>query len=167
MKNIFKKIGYGLLVFLLIIQFFRPTENKATTAATNHISKLYPVPYNVEQIFITACYDCHSNNTNYPWYSKVQPVAWWLNDHIQDGKRHFNFDEFAAYRVAKQNHKLEELIGEVSEGEMPMESYTLIHQNAKLTDAQKQAIVLWATAVRDTIKNRFPADSLVLPKKKK
>lgn len=133
----------------------------------NHISKLYPYPDSVKTILAKACNDCHTNNTRYPWYNNIQPVAWWLNNHVKDGKRHFNIDEFASYRIARQYKKLEECIEQVKEGEMPLSSYTLIHKDAILTDAEKQTLFSWCNAVRDSIKAKYPSDSLVLPKKKK
>lgn len=166
MKTTFKYIGIILLIALVVIQFIRPAKNIAATPAEHHISKLYAVPVDVEQTLIKACYDCHSYNTKYPWYSNIQPAAWWLNDHIKDGKRHLNFDEFTNYRVAKQYKKLEECIEETKEGEMPLESYTIIHKDAVLTEAEKLAFATWCETVRDSIKAQYPADSLVLPKRK-
>jgi hypothetical protein len=78
-----------------------------------------------------------------------------------------NFNEFNSYRIARQYKKMEECMKEVKDGEMPLESYTLIHKEAILTDAEKQKLYDWCTLVRDSIKARYPADSLVLPKKKK
>ncbi|MFY8004077.1 MAG: heme-binding domain-containing protein [Chitinophagaceae bacterium] len=161
-----KKIFYAVIILLLVIQFIRPEKNIAAGKSPNHISSQFPVPENVEAILVKACNDCHSNNTVYPWYSYIQPVAFWLNDHIKDGKKHLNFDEFTTYRAAKQFHKLEEVEGEVNEGEMPLESYTLIHGNAKLTDEEKKTLINWSLAVRDSLKARYPADSLVMPKRK-
>lgn len=166
MKQMFKILGIILLVALVVIQFFHPAKNIAATPSMHHISKLYVVPANVEQILVKACYDCHSNTTKYPLYSKIQPVDWWLDDHIKDGKKHFNFDEFTTYRVARQYKKLEECISEIKEGEMPIESYTLIHKNAILTDAEKEVLFTWCDNIRDSIKAKYPADSLVLPKRK-
>ena len=167
MKKMFKVVGIILLGALVIIQFFHPTKNIAATPSTHHISKLYVVPIKVEEILVKACYDCHSNTTKYPWYSKIQPVDWWLEDHIKDGKKHLNFDEFTTYRVARQYKKLEECISEIKEGEMPIESYTLIHKNAILIETEKENLFTWCDNIRDSIKAKYPADSLVLPKRKK
>ena len=167
MKKILKLIGIVLLVVLILIQLIHPTKNIAAIPAEHHIGKLYAVPANVEQILVKACYDCHSNNTKYPWYNNIQPVAWWLNDHIKDGKQHLNFDEFTTYPIAKQYKKLEECMNEVKEGGMPLESYTLIHKNAILTEAEKKTFFNWCNTVRNSIKLTYPADSLILPKQKK
>lgn len=164
MKKIFKTLGYILLVVLIIIQFFRPTKNTAAVDANKQISAVMPVPQNVQTILAKACNDCHSNNTAYPWYSNFQPVAWWLNEHVVDGKKHLNFDEYATYRPRRQYHKMEEVIEMVKEGEMPLESYTIIHKNANLTQDEKVAITGWAQMVMDSLKRKFPIDSLVKKK---
>ncbi|MFY8024396.1 MAG: heme-binding domain-containing protein [Sediminibacterium sp.] len=160
-----KKLLLALLVVLLVLQAFRPEKNNSGNKE-NDISSLYPVPTNVEQILTKACNDCHSNNTVYPWYAEIQPVAWWLDDHVKDGKKHLNFNEFASYKLAKQYHKLEEVFDEVKGGEMPLESYTVVHGDAKLTEAERSVLMDWSVAVRDTMKARFPADSLILKKTK-
>lgn len=160
-----KKLLLALLVVLLVLQAFRPEKNNSGNKE-NDISSLYPVPTNVEQILTKACNDCHSNNTVYPWYAEIQPVAWWLDDHVKDGKKHLNFNEFASYKLAKQYHKLEEVFDEVKGGEMPLESYTVVHGDAKLTAAERSVLMDWSVAVRDTMKARFPADSLILKKTK-
>ncbi len=159
-----KKIGLGLLVCLVIIQFIRPAKNSNPVDASKQITAAATVPENVNVILKKACNDCHSNNTTYPWYSNIQPVYFWLNNHIKEGKREINFDEFATYRLRRQYHKMEELIEQVKEGEMPLSSYTLIHKDAKLTDAEKATLTEWATSIMDSMKAKYPIDSLVKKK---
>ena len=89
-----KKILVFLLIFLIVIQFIHPEKNKASGAQANSIGTVFPVPENVKTILEKACNDCHTNNTRYPWYSNIQPVHWWMNHHVQEGKRHLNFDEY-------------------------------------------------------------------------
>jgi hypothetical protein len=160
----FKKLLVGLLVILVVLQAFRPAKNNSGDVSKD-ISTVYAVPDNVKAILAKACNDCHSNNTVYPWYAEVQPVAWWLANHVNDGKRHFNLNEFAGYRIARQYKKLEECMEQVKEGEMPLESYTLIHKNAILTESEKLSFFTWCETVRDSIKAKYPADSLVIKKK--
>ena len=161
MKSFFKKFFLILLAVLIVIQFFRPSKNIATALSTNDITTKYKVPDSVKNILKVACNDCHTNNTAYPWYSQIQPVAWYLANHINDGKRHLNFSEFASYRIGKQYRKLEEISHEIEDGEMPMTSYTLIHGNAKLDEVQKNTIYKWVNEIRNSIKANNPADSLV------
>ncbi|MEO6548403.1 MAG: heme-binding domain-containing protein [Ferruginibacter sp.] len=166
MKRNLKRFGLVLLVVLIIIQFIRPTKNiRADSAAfANDISTVYPVPDSIKSILKTSCYDCHSNNTVYPWYANVQPVAWWLNDHIDEGKKELNFSEFATYKIRRQYKKLEETIELVKGNEMPLSSYTIIHRDAILSKLQKISIVNWASSIRNTIKSSYPADSLIRKK---
>jgi len=164
LKKILKRTFQLLLVAFIVIQFFRPEKNRAEGISNNDISKLYPVPEDVQTILKTSCYDCHSNNTVYPWYAEVQPVAWWLNDHIKDGKKDLNFNEFASYSIRRQYKKLEEINELVKENEMPLDSYLWIHKDAKLNEQQKLAIANWVTAIRDTMKATYPEDSLVRKK---
>jgi hypothetical protein len=164
LKKILIRTFQILLLAFIIIQFIRPAKNKSDVISNNDITKIYSVPENVQAILKTSCYDCHSNNTVYPWYANIQPAAWWLNDHIKEGKKELNFSEFASYRIGRQYRKLEEINKEVKENEMPLNSYLWIHKNAKLDDQQKLTIANWVTSVRDSIKANYPADSLVRKK---
>ncbi|QBJ85811.1 cytochrome C [Chryseobacterium gleum] len=146
------KTGAGFVVLLLIvIQFFDTDKNIAVVPSENAIEKHYQVPDHVQGILKTSCYDCHSNTTAYPWYNNIQPVKWWLADHVNSGKRHFNFDEFNSYSKEKKLKKLDEMAETVREGEMPLTSYTVVHQNAKLSDTQKSEIEQWVKEVKKQI----------------
>lgn len=147
-----KKILAGLFIVLIVIQFIKPDKNQSSADTPNDIFAHYQAPDSIKQLIHTACYDCHSNNTAYPWYSEIQPVAWWLADHVKEGKSEINFSEFASYTPKKGDHKLEELIEMVKEEEMPLKSYTLIHGDARLSNAQRVAITNWAEQVRAQIK---------------
>ena len=163
-KNL-KRIFEFLLLAFIVIQFFRPVKNQAKGISNNDISKLYAVPEEVNTILKTSCYDCHSNNTVYPWYAEIQPAAWWLTRHVNEGKDELNFSEFAAYRIGRQYKKLDKLNKEIEEGEMPLDSYLWIHKNAKLSKQQKLTLTTWANSIRDSIKSNYPADSLIKKKK--
>ena len=154
-----------LLVLLVLIQFYPRKAANNNPDASRDIASVHTVPAPVQNILRSACYDCHSNKTTYPWYSKLQPVSMWLEDHIAEGKKELNFSEFATYPLARQFRKLEEIGGEVKEGEMPLESYTFIHTDAKLTADQRATLVNWSDALRDSMQKVYPADSLVRKKK--
>jgi hypothetical protein len=162
-----KKILLGLVLVLVVIQFFRPERNESNDQ-TYAIATKYAVPQEVDAILKVSCNDCHSNKTEYPWYANIQPVAWWLDEHVVDGKRHLNFSEFTNRPIAIQNHKLEEVIEMVEEKEMPMEEYTYLglHSEANLTDAQRQVLIDWAKSQMAYLKDNYPADSLVMPKRR-
>ena len=147
-----KKILLGLAGVFLALQAFRPAKNVSALApftGKDDITVLYPPPPAVRQILATACYDCHSNQTRYPWYAGVQPVGWWLASHITDARRALNLAEFGAYPRKRQVKKLESLVDEVRDRTMPLKSYTFIHRDAKLTDAQIDALCSWAEATGD------------------
>ncbi len=160
----FKKILWLLVIVLIVIQFIRPEKNQSSQILPTDIAKVYTVPDDVHTILAKACYDCHSNNTVYPWYFNIQPVAWWMNNHIEDAKWSVNFSDFGSYPIRWQYKKLESTIKEVKQGDMPLDSYTWIHKNAILTADEKQKIQHWAQTIRDTIKAKYPADSLLLHK---
>lgn len=166
MKRILKKIFIALLVVLVLIQFYpRPAKNNSTVTAATSIDQVHAVPDEVMQLLKTSCYDCHSNHTYYPWYSRIQPVALWLDDHIREGKAELNFSEFGSYSVRRQYRKLEEINEQVKEGEMPLQSYTLIHRNASLDKAQQLLLAGWTAALRDSFKANYHPDSLARLKK--
>lgn len=151
-----KVIKWSLLIIVVLftaIQFFRPEKNISTGIAEQDISLHYGVPAKVLAVLQRSCYDCHSNNTAYPWYNNIQPFAWVLADHVKDGKDELNFSAFASYSSKKAAHKLDEVIGETSEGEMPLSSYTIIHRNAVLSDPEIKMINEWATTLGDSIRN--------------
>lgn len=150
-KSNIKKIAVAVVLLLIIIQFFGTKKNSTTIASKDAIEKHYTVSPKIQGLLKTSCYDCHSNNTEYPWYNNVQPVKWWLANHINDGKRHLNFDEFNNYTAEKKRHKLDEVVETINKDEMPLSSYTLIHSNAKLSDADKKEIEMWVTEVKREI----------------
>ncbi len=157
----FKKILLGLGAALLLMQFVRPEKNLSDDN-TYAISTKYQLPDDVKHILAVACNDCHSNKTSYPWYNNIQPVAWLLNHHVTDGKRHLNLSTFTQLPIAVQNHKLGEIVTEVEEKGMPDGSYTLfgLHHEANLTDQQRKLIIDWANTQMDSLKAQYPADSL-------
>src|SRR5258706_4759055 len=161
-----KKILIALGVIFLIIQIFRPGKNLSGDR-TYDITTRYTVPKDVSAILERACYNCHSNKTEYPWYANVQPVSWWLAGHVKKGKRGLNYSEFTKRRIAFQNKKFDDIVENVRENEMPLPSYTWLglHPEAHLTDNDRQLIIDWATAQMDTLKAHFPADSLKMPKR--
>ncbi len=147
-----KKIILGLAVILIGIQFFQPLRNQSNEVTASHIEKVYAVPQNVKAILVQSCYDCHSNNTRYPWYSHIEPGAWYMAQHIKKGKEELNFSEFGAYSARRQRNKFRAMAGQVKDGEMPLSSYTLIHRNAVLSQEDKQVLMKWFETMEDSIK---------------
>lgn len=142
-----KALFYVLLAGLIVIQFIRPPKNTSTLAQENDIAVKTLVPDQVQVILRKACYDCHSNTTNYPWYANIQPVYWWLDHHVREGKDELNFSEFGAYTVKRKIKKYTEIAREVTEGKMPLDSYTWTHKDAKLSKDEAQLLINWANAM--------------------
>ncbi len=160
-----KKILLVLLGLLLLAQLIpRPAKNVFTGVSAQDISTKFTVPSDVNGILKESCNDCHSKSTVYPWYSHIQPVAWWLGDHIDEGKKGLNFSEFGSYPLRKQYHKMEEVQEMIEEGEMPLKSYSFIHTKSKLNDQQKATLINWSKSVRSQMEAAYPMDSLVKKK---
>ena len=160
MKRVLKTFGWILLIGFIAIQFFRPAKNIADGDQPYAIAKAFAVPADVKTILDKACMDCHSNNSRYPWYNNIQPVAWWMANHVNDAKKDLNFDEYTNKRLRFQYRKMEEVIELVKEGEMPLDSYTWTHKDAVLTDQEKNKLFDWANSIIDTLESKYPVDSL-------
>jgi hypothetical protein len=152
MKQFIRKILFiGLIIFLLM-QLYQPARNSDYGQVLPiHISKIYPIPNNVQTILQASCYDCHSNNSHYPWYSYIQPVRLFMESHITKGKSDLNFSQWGNYSKRKQGNKLNRIVKEIKDDEMPLTSYTLIHKNAILTSAQKRQVINWVEKLNDSI----------------
>lgn len=150
-KHLLRKIIIALLAVFVLIQFFGTKKNTSTVVAENAIEQHYAVPPSVQSILHKSCYDCHSNNTKYPWYNNIQPVQWWLAHHIKEGKEELNFDAFYAYPAKKKLKKLDKIVKEIRDGDMPLTTYTLIHRNAVLTASEKAEIENWVAQVKKEI----------------
>jgi hypothetical protein len=141
-----KRIILIALTIFFALQFIRPAKNIAANEndnLKNDISQIYLVPENVKNILKASCYDCHSNNTYYPWYSNIQPVGLWMQFHVDEGKLELNFSEFASYNKSKQHKKLEEIIEEIKINRMPLPSYVKMHKGARLTQDEKNTVSNW------------------------
>ena len=139
-----KKLKAVLLVLLVVLvglQFFPTRSNQSPIVSSTDFVKTNEAPQNIAQTLHTSCYDCHSNNTNYPWYSNVQPVGWLLEDHINDGKEVLNLSEFGSYSGRKQQSKLTSMISQIEDDKMPLASYTFMHRKALLSKENKKALL--------------------------
>ena len=148
----FKKIGLLLLVVFILLQFIPTHQNKSNEVLASDFNLYFDTPTEIAKKIKVSCYDCHSNNTNYPWYNKVQPVAWFLENHIKEAKEELNFSEFGNYSKRKQKSKLKHFYNEIEKGKMPLFSYTLIHSNAKLSKAETKKMLKWINELKNKIK---------------
>lgn len=134
-------IFFFLLVCLALIQLKRPEIKAYTVPAEESFNVVFQVPSEVQSILKTSCYDCHSNETTYPWYSKIQPMAWLMEQHIVEGKEKLNFDEVATYGTRKRRSKFKQIINQIQQGKMPLTSYTLMHQGTALTKEEEEILI--------------------------
>ena len=146
-----KKILLGLFIGFVVIQFIQPARNKSDQVLSTDIKKIYAIPRNVTSILKNSCYDCHSSSTRYPWYSFIQPGAWFMASHIRKGNAKLNFSEFGALSNRKQRSKLQEMANSIKDETMPLWSFTLIHQNAKLSADEKTLLVNWMISTKDSL----------------
>ena len=146
-----RKILSGLLTGFVAIQFIQPARNKSDKSLPTDIQKIYPVPDKVLAMLQNSCYDCHSNNTRYPWYSFIQPGAWWMASHIRKGKADLNFSEFGDYSDRKQQSKLQGIVNSIKDETMPLKSYTLLHKNARLSVEDKAVLLDWIRITKDSL----------------
>ncbi|HEY9221166.1 MAG TPA: heme-binding domain-containing protein [Lutibacter sp.] len=142
-----KKVLLGFLVVLILIQFIRPEKNESKNEM-NAMSTVMEIPVEVTKIIQTSCADCHSNSTNYPWYSEIAPVSWYLAQHVKEGKENLNFSGWTAYNKDQQEHILKDIKEVLNEREMPLKSYLLIHKDAKLTENQYQILYDWVNSIK-------------------
>jgi hypothetical protein len=149
-----KKIIIGLLILLVAIQFIRPVRNEGKPEGPDDITHYMDVPDNVMLILKKSCYDCHSDKTNYPWYAQINPFGLWLDHHVKEGKAELNFSDFSQYSEKKIDHKMEEIVEVIEEGEMPVDSYVLMHAEAELTEGEMAVIKDWVQKERAELKNK-------------
>lgn len=143
MGRIFKFVGLVLLVLLVVLQFFRPDLNRAEVNPELDLIAVTSPPDPIASMLRTSCYDCHSNQTAYPWYQKISPVSWYLNSHIQKGKANLNFNEYGSLEKADRIGLLVETCEVVETGTMPIQSYLRLHKEARLTPENRDALCQW------------------------
>ena len=141
-----KKVLLGLLVVFILMQMIRPNKNDSRNDI-NHISTVINVPGQVQEILKTSCNDCHSNFTNYPWYSEIAPISWYLASHVNDGKKHMNLSDWTIYNKNQQDHILKDFEEVVETHEMPLKSYLILHKEAEMTAEQYEILMNWVKSI--------------------
>ena len=149
--KIVKIIAIILLVAFVGIQFIPTTRNQSDTVPSTDFMLVNNVPETIQKKLQVSCYDCHSNNTQYPWYNKIQPVAWFLEDHIKEGKAELNFNEWDSLSSRRKASKLRSIIKQIENDEMPLDSYTLIHSEATFTEAKAEELINFITQLKDSL----------------
>lgn len=155
-----KKVLIIILVGFILIQFFPIDKNNPAPTPKMDFLTIKNTPESTANLVRTGCYDCHSNESKYPWYSNVQPFAWFLKDHIEEGRKELNFSTFATYEPKRQAHKLSEAAEQIEKGEMPLDSYVMIHSDAKFSAAQNEQLIKYFRMVESEIRlmNNLPAE---------
>jgi hypothetical protein len=146
-----KTILTVIVIAFVAIQFIRPDRNINSQLSASDISGVLSMPDSVKVILQNACYDCHSNNTKYPWYVNIQPAGWWMAGHISDAKGDLNFSEFGGYEQRRQLSKLEGVAAVVEEDIMPLRSYKMMHKSARLSTDEKNLLINWAQQSIDSL----------------
>ena len=146
-----KKILGTAVILLIALQFVRPAHNKSGQVLTTDITKVITIPDTVLTMLRNACYDCHSNNTDYPWYSNIQPVGWLLAHHIRQAKNQLNFSEFGTYSQRRQVSKLDGITNSIKDDIMPIKSYKLMHKSSQLSEGNKLLLINWAQQSTDSL----------------
>lgn len=142
-----KKLLIAIAAIAVIIQFFPPTPaktNPPVDPARTFVASMKP-PKPVNDILRRACYDCHSNETTWPWYADVAPLSWTVRDHVMQGRKHLNFSEWLkpGETTFSEWSDLEDLCQVLKDKSMPIAGYDWVHANAKLSDADRQAVCTW------------------------
>ena len=148
MKKALKWAVIVILVLFVVAQAYRPDLSGPPVDETKTMRASARLTPEVGAIFDRSCNDCHSSKTDWPWYSQVAPVSWWLKNHVDEGRRELSFSEWGTYPQRKATRKLGEICDQVQAGEMPLKSYLLLHPAAKLSDADRKAICDWTESER-------------------
>lgn len=146
MKRALQIIVLVLFLAFVGLQFVRPDFTNPAIVDGQTLEATSQVPDDVEKILVRSCADCHSNATTYPWYSKIQPSAWFLSGHIQEGRRALNLSEWGTYDNRRKKRKLGEICEQIQNKEMPLPSYLWIHWDAKLSDEEIKKVCDWSEA---------------------
>lgn len=139
------------MVLFLGIQFIPRSANKDPLAKSTDFIYLYNAPMQVKKTLLNACYDCHSNQTKYPWYSNIQPIRLLMDGHVKEGKAELNFSEFGAYSLRRQKSKLKSMYSQIQDNEMPLYSYSVLHKSARLSKDKERIVLEWIDRTRDSL----------------
>jgi hypothetical protein len=156
MRRILKYLAGAAIVVAVGIQAIRPERTNPTSDSTKDITSESAVPDDVKAMLVRSCFDCHSNQTVWPWYSNIAPVSWLVAGDVKEGRKHLNFSEWNGYSTSKRLVKLEALAKEVDKEDMPPEIYTDMHKNAVLTRQDRERIITWAESLGDSLAAHEP-----------
>lgn len=154
LKRILQILFIVTIVAIVVMQFVGPARSNPIAPASQAVEAHLQVTPQVGSILTRSCGDCHSNNTRWPWYSRVAPVSWFVIDHVNEGREHLNFSEWGRYNSRDREDMLEHLCKEVKSGGMPLTSYTRLHGDAKLSPGDVKTLCDWANSQRVVVRGR-------------
>jgi len=140
MKKVLK-LGLAVLATLFLLAQFVPVDRANPPVETE-----IDAPPEVLALLGRSCYDCHSHQTRWPWYSRVAPVSWLVVRDVEEGREHLNFSTWNRYSPKERSHKIEEIWEEVEKGEMPLWFYLPLHPEARLSDGDLATLRPWSEA---------------------
>jgi len=149
-----RRILLLLLTVFLLLQLIQPDRNISNDITDTDIANVYAIPDSVDALLANSCYDCHSNNTEYPWFTNIQPIGWMLQSKVDEGKAHLNFSTFGNYPDSVAVKVLEKIKEEVEHKSMPLDMYKWVNETANLTDKDRKALVTWAADLQLLISNK-------------
>jgi len=152
MKKKVKWIFGALVVVFALLQLANPAHTNPPILPGHDVSATYaPLPQ-IAALLHTACYDCHSYETQWPWYSRVAPMSWLIANDVKGGRRHVNFSDWPNEHLDWAARRWERVSEELDYKEMPPAKYTLMHPEARLTDDQRKELIQWADAEAERLK---------------
>jgi hypothetical protein len=157
MRIVLKTLKAAAVVFALLLggaQFVRPSRTNPSEVPGRSLEQHVAVPAAVAEVLARSCADCHSNRTDWPWYSRVAPASWFVADHVNDGRRHLNFSDWARYDARESADMLRHICHEARVGSMPLDSYTLLHPRARLTPRDVQTLCDWTNTQQGRLTQR-------------
>lgn len=143
MKKKTRNILLAILAILVVIQFFQIDKTKPESDPAKDFITVENPPQAVAEMLKNTCYDCHSNHTKYPWYTSVQPVAWWIRGHVRGARMQVNYSEWADYNQEDKTHALREMAEVMEEKRMPPKSYVSMHPESKMTAEQEAELLAY------------------------
>lgn len=153
MKKYLKPVAVAFGIIFFVIQFFQPERENPFTDPTKTMVTSLSIPDEVQTLFERGCYDCHSNNTQWPFYSYIAPASWLISYDVKEGRKHFNMSEWESYKFSKKVKILGGIVSTIKEKEMPLPKYIPLHPAANLSDAERDIIIRWAKSEAEKMMN--------------
>ena len=146
-----KKIGIFIVVIFILLQFFPVQKPEVVVDNPNDFILNTSVPKDISAKLKAACYDCHSNESSFPWYANIAPSKWFVFKHINEGRKELNFSNWNTFNIDDKAEILDDISTVLLDGEMPLKGYTLLHSEAKLTEEEKETIINWTDELLETL----------------